>query len=230
MRLFALAFLCLMIFGCKKETASEVTPEFVRRGLDRICKVYESELSGKSPCDMDGVSQINRLKSPKERLACTRYFVDRLLSLKIDHLSYWRQSDVIDFTKHTIMDVWRNLPNDDAGWEKRYDLELRLLEWRKRHVERVKGKKPATPAPGDLDAEWEMSGWQLIYDGGITEYEWSLRNLETMFPYLTRQMSEAARNRIKMKIEAYLGRPMRTLEQLRADHKTKRHVVFVDVQ
>jgi len=206
----------------------KVTTKTVMEGLDKICKAYESEQRGKASCDMDGLSLINRLKSVEERQVCTRYFIERLFSLQLDHLSYWRQARVVDFSRRTIKEAQASLPRDDAGWEERYDLELKLLDWRKAHIERVKQMKPAKPRLDNTHDEQEDSGWRLIYYGGIETYEAALRDLELLFPYQKRQMSEETWNRIKAKLEAYLGRPIRTREQLRADHKANRNVVFTD--
>ena len=239
MKRFLVLVLGLVALGCgekggyiasgrspKAVVEAAVTLELVEVGLDKICQVYESEQNGRAVCDMDGFSLIARLTNNEERVACTRYFINRLMSLKLEHLSYNRQADVFDFARRAVDGARVNLPRDDAGWEERYDLELKLLDWRKSHIERVKHKQPPEPRPGNLKDECELSGWRMIYYGGIEEYEASLRNMERLFPYAKRQMSEDAWNRIKSKIEAHLGRQMRTAAQIRADHKAKRHVEF----
>ena len=78
------------------------------------------------------------------------------------------------------------------------------------------------------EQEEEMKCWRGIHYSGIEDYESAIRNMETLFPYQKRQMSEEVWNRIRGKIENYLGRPIRTKQQLREDHKNHRNAKFLE--
>ena len=132
MKRFLVLVLGLVALGCgekggyiasgrspKAVVEAAVTLELVEVGLDKICQVYESEQNGKAACDMDGFSLIARLTNNEEKVFCTRYFINRLMSLNLEHLSYNRQADVIDFARRAVDGVRVNLPRDDAGWEER---------------------------------------------------------------------------------------------------------------
>ena len=78
------------------------------------------------------------------------------------------------------------------------------------------------------EQEEEMKCWRGIHYSGIEDYESAIRNMETLFPYQKRQMSEEVWNRIRGKIENYLGRPIRTKQQLREDHQNHRNAKFLE--
>lgn len=213
---------------CSDLTKIVITPEKVKEGLDRICRVYEAEQEDQAPCDLDGFAQIQRLSNVTQRLECVRYYVDKLLSLHIGHLSYWRQWNAVDYVTRHVDESRGYFSQLPGGWEERYDVELRLLEWQKEQIERVKPKR-RVKAPYSYDSwmsEKEFQGWCIIYYGGMDSYESRLRNLEGLLPLNRRRIPENEWERIVDKVENYLGRPIRTKEQLRRDFKEKKRMVY----
>lgn len=199
----------------------------VKRGLDAIVGVYESEPLGAVSCGMDGVGLIRCLSNPEDRRACAGYFADRLLSVRIAHLSWRRQAEVIGFVVKDLGSL-RGVGRDGASyWRDWYDVTLRALDWQKLQILRVRPKYRLSGHEGNDPArEEELRGWRAVYYGGIRNYEAGLRTLEGLFPCRRRQMGDEVWLEIRDKIEAWLGRPLRTDAQIRRDHKERRNVVF----
>ena len=235
--------LALTVLGCGEregsgERASEtcsrtadamsgVTVASVTRGLDDIVRVYGSESQGSMPCDMDGVGLIRRLPNPDDQRACAKYFLSRLLSLRIAHLPYPRQASVIGFVLgdlESLRGIGREGPSYWRNW---YDVTLKALDWQKAQILRVRPRH-RLPEQGLCDpaVEEELRGWRAVYFGGMRNYEAGLRTLEGLFPYRRRQMGDEVWQEVKDMIETWLGRPLRTAAQIRRDHKGKRNVVF----
>lgn len=214
--------------ACQDSTKGVVTPEKVKECLNRICQVCEAEREGQAPCDLDGFAQIQRLTNVTQRLECIRYFVDKLLSLRLGHLSYWRQWNVVDYVIRHVDESRGYFSQLPGGWEERYDVELRLLEWQKEQIERVKPKRRVKDpyAYDSRISEMEFQGWCIIYYGGMDAYESRLRNLEGFLPVNKRRIPDDEWGRIVEKVENYLGRPIRTKEQLRRDFKEKKRMVY----
>ena len=78
------------------------------------------------------------------------------------------------------------------------------------------------------EEEEERSYWQEIHYGGIVNYEAELSVVETDYSHQARDMSKETSDRVKAMIENFLGRPIRTKEQLKADFKAKRNVEFLE--
>ena len=67
-----------------------------------------------------------------------------------------------------------------------------------------------------------------MYYDGMDDYEGLLLHVEGMFSYRMRGLQPETVSRIKKSVEDYLGRPIRTPEQLREDRRLKRHVEFFE--
>lgn len=236
-----------LLAGCgeRKDEAKPMTDEIamtnaaseavasVKRGLDAIIRFYETETNGSPTCDMDGLAQIRSLPELDDQKVCWRYFVDRLLSVRLAHLSYRRQAKVFPYICRDFDELQdRNICTDEREhWNNWYDVALKSLAWQKKQIDRVRPKRRLSREElYDPAREAELDGWRSVYYGGIRNYEAQLCELEGIFYAKRRRMGDDLWFEIKAKIEKFLGRPIRTLSQAQHDHRARRPVVFTDVK
>ena len=166
--------------------------------------------------------------------------VDRLsacvLALDVSRLSYQHQYNALRSIEDVMGNVvFGNLPSRykiglDAYFERYYDYKLRLMEWRRDQIRRTAPKHRIKNPNVILDEaeDEERQWWRAIHYHGIPVYEMHLRMLEGESQLYMRRISKESADRIRAKIENYLGRPLRTLDQLKADGKAKRRVEFTE--
>lgn len=236
-----------LLAGCgeRKDEAKPMTDEIastnatseavasVKRGLDAIIRFYETETNESPTCDMDGLAQIKSLPELDDQRACWRYFVDRLQSIRLAHLSYQRQSDVIPYIcrRFDQLSIWNIHEGERELWINTYDVAMKSLAWQKNQIDRARPKRRLSREElYDPAREAELDGWRSVYYGGIRNYEAQLRELEGIFYGNRRRMGDDLWFEIKAKIEKFLGRPIRTLSQAQHDHRARRPVVFTDVK
>lgn len=213
--------------------ATSVAVASVKRGLDAIVQFYETETNGSPTCDMNGLAQIRSLPDLDDQRACWRYFVDRLQSIRLAHLSFQRQAKVFPYICRDFdeLSIWNIHEGERELWINTYDVAMKSLAWQKKQIDRVRPKRRLSrDEPYDPVREAELDGWRSVYYGGIRNYEAQLRELEGIFYGNRRRIGDDLWFEIKAKIEKFLGRPIRTLSQVQRDHRARRPVVFTDVK
>ena len=159
-----------------------------------------------------------------------------LLAVDFSGLSYRNQSKVVgkieDLTQlNGILRLLRKTDMPRDLWiEKEIETNLKYLEWERALIKRLRPRhRVENPhLVLDIEADDEWQAWRYMYYDGMEHYEWRLRHVEGMFPYRMRGLQPETVERIKKSVEDYLGRPIRTPEQLREDHRLKRHVEFLE--
>ena len=132
--------------------------------------------------------------------------------------------------------VFSNLPSRykaglDIYFERYYDYKLSFLEWKRNQIKRTAPKnRIKNPDLVSDEREYnERQWWRLIHCNGISCYEGDLRMLEGESKLYMRRISMESADRLRAKIENFLGRPLRTLDQLKADGMAKRYVEFTEL-
>ena len=182
---------------------------------------------------------VGEVTNLSERVAVLDQLTDHLFALDFSGLNYRTQSRALHVIKllvegDVLLKMSPRFPLDgeyrDRHFEWEYDMRLKYLAWCKAQIVRTAPKNRLKNPDESLseEQEEEMKCWRSIHYSGIENYESSLESMEMLFPYQKRQMSEEAWNRIKGKIENYLGRPIRTKQQLKDDFKAKRNVEFFE--
>lgn len=167
--------------------------------------------------------------------------VDRLsacvLALDVSRLSYQHQFNALLSIEDVMKNVvFGNFPGQcqmglDAFYELKFDYRLRLMEWKRNQIRRTAPKHRIKNPNVILDeAEDEERLWwrEIHYHSGISCYEGHLRTLEQDFHCLSPRLSQETADRIRGKIESFLGRPLRTMKQMKEDFKAKRRVEFTE--
>ena len=170
------------------------------------------------------------------RLELVEKLADCVLSLDLSRLSYRDQHNAMISIKDIMSKVVvgnfpaRNIIGLDAFYELKFGYKLRLMEWWREQIKRTTPKHRIEKPYVVLDEaeEDERDWWRLIHFHGMVCYEMSLAGLEQEFLCLSPRLSPEAAERIKVEIENFLGRPIRTKQQLKDDFKAKRHVEFTE--
>ena len=124
----------------------------------------------------------------------------------------------------------------------RWKVYLRYCEWLRGEVRKVAAKREY---PKGVRRVWDASGkgdwrvdskcwdklqeyraWVDTYNGLSYDYEMRIWTKEWKFPSYSYDMTEAERKEVRAVFESYLGRALRTAEQVRSDHAKKRRVEF----
>ena len=187
--------------------------------------------------DFRGLSaSLAAITNDNERLDLADKLTDCVLSLDVSGLSYHDQNNALISIERIMENVVmpnllsRSKVGLDAFYELEFDYKLRLMAWRRNQIRRTAPKhRIANPDVIRDEAEdEERQWWREIHYHGIPVYEMHLRMLEGTAQLYGRRISSESADRIRSKIENYLGRPLRTLDQLKADGKRKRCVEFTE--
>lgn len=179
-------------------------------------------------------SALDRSSNPV-RLKVWSELVDRLPQIDVSGCSYKKQQRAVEVIRLLLDDAVHRLPaamgvDRSTRKEAEYDLMLKVFAWKREQINRTKPKSwiqyPNAWAGDEI--EEERMSWRTIHYGGIRNYEWKLCTMEQWLPNIKPQLSEEAYARVRQKIEAYLGRPIRTEAQAVSDHKSRRWVEFSD--
>ena len=187
--------------------------------------------------DFRGLSaSLAAITNDNERIDLVSKLTDCVLSLNVSGLSYHDQNNALISIERIMENVVfpnllsRNKVGLDAFYELEFDYRLRLMEWRRNQIRRTAPKSRIdNPDLVTDEGEYnERQWWRQIHYNGISCYEMHLRMLEGTAQLYGKRISKESADRIRAKIENYLGRPLRTLDQLKADGKSRRNVEFTE--
>lgn len=183
------------------------------------------EVDGEFPWQGQVANAISAVTNLAERVALLDELTDCLFALDVSSLTYRRQLRALKITRHLVkqgvlvdlrprFDVHGSGINDYFEWC--YGVLLKDLAWSRGLIERTKSKCSLENNRAQLGMEeaMERKAWSEIYYGEIIYYDVALRYLEGSFYYDKKRMSENLWNRLKIKIEAFLERPLRPKEQV----------------
>ena len=245
LKVAAFASLILAVLGCsEKKTTKEgqeekilATPEEIVSQMHQMTNDVFGIKQREGRLDFRNVSKsISAITNDETRLELLDKLSDCVLSFDVSSLSYYHQNNAL-YSIEDIMKnvVFGNFPGRyqmglDAYYELYYDYKLRLMEWRRRQIRRTAPKHRIEHPYVILDEaeDEERQWWRQIHFHGMVCYEGDLRMLEGESQLYMRRISKESADRIRAKIENYLGRPLRTLDQLKADGKSKRRVEFTE--
>ena len=187
--------------------------------------------------DFRGLSaSLAAITNDNERLDLASKLTDCVLALDVSELSYHDQHNALVSIVRIMENVVfpnllsRNKVGLDVFYELEFDYKLRLMDWRRRQIKRTAPKHRIKNPNVILDEaeDEERLWWREIHYSGISCYEGRLMVLEQDFHCLSPRLSQETADRIRVKIENYLGRPLRTMKQMREDFKAKRRVEFTE--
>jgi hypothetical protein len=246
MKMIVVCVLAMVLLGCEKENvavidgkdgavtnATKATVASVKKGLDEIIEIYESEYDRRSRPNMDCVGLIRSLEKVTDQVTCYRYFMDRVFALKLDGLSYRQQSWVISLLEHTLDDVASIAADTDESWVSYYDVVIKRYVWWKAQILRVRPRhrrEKNEPRTFDIERDREFYAWQSIYYGGIKDFENTISCMEFRLERTRQLMNEGEWTCITNLFEKSLGRPVRDGKRALSDYTARIWVDFPDVK
>ena len=231
---FAVAFFALQIgSGCTRQAERTGDPRLSRPEVQEVVAQIHDLTNRLSTIEVDGAfswqdqvtNAISAVTNLTERVALLDELTDCLLALDVSSLTYRRQLQALKITRHLVrqgvlvdlrprFDVHGSDRNDYYEWY--CDVLLKYQAWSRGLIDRTK----SAPLPEndctalDTEAVMERKAWNQIHYGEIMYYDVALRFLEGSFYYDKNWMSDDQWKRLRMKIEAFLGRPLRPKEQV----------------
>ena len=238
--------LAVTLFGCEKgnlavvcgkdgvvTNVTKATVASVKRELDEIIEVYESEYDRRRRPNMDCVGLIRSLEKKPDQVTCYHYFMDRVFALNLDGLSYRQQAWVINLLEHTLEDVASIAADTDESWVSYYDVVIKRYVWWKAQILRVRPRHRRAndePRTFDIERDKEFYAWQSIYYGGIKDFENTISCMEFGLERTRQLMKEEEWTSITNLFEKSLGRPVRDGKRALSDYSAKIWVDFPGVK
>lgn len=241
--IYSVIIFVLCSSGCSRSSESDAKPcrssipteaEVMALATNYCDRIARIDKDPDLPWCFELYSALDRANNPV-RLKVWMEMVDRLIKIDVSQCSYKKQQRAVEVIRRLLEDAVHRLPaamgvDRSTRKEAEYDLMLKVFAWKREQIIRTKPKswiKYPNAWAGD-EIEEERMSWRGIHYRGIVNYEVTMRSMEGRLPYMKRTMTDDTYARVRQKIEAYLGRPIRTEEQLHADHKANRWVEFPD--
>lgn len=231
LRLVVTASVFLLGAGCTKEREWTGDPRLSRPEVQEVVaqihdltnRLSTIEVDGVFPCQEQVTNAISAITNLTERVALLDELTDCLFALDISSLNYRRQLPALRITRHLVkqgvmkdlrpcFDVHGSGKKDYYEWY--YGILLKYLAWCRAQIERTKHLQENNCTALDTELVMERKAWNQIHYGEIMYYDVALRFLEGSFYYDKNWMPDDQWNRLRMKIEAFLGRPLRPMEQV----------------
>ena len=235
----------LGLVGCSdKEPAKEPNGDIVVTDpvgiiclMDRMTNEFFTSETQKGNLDCTRIAKsLHSVTNETMKLQLIDQLLDRILSLDVSRLDYHGQCNSLLSIESAVNDVVlgelysRRKYSLDDYHELHFDRQIRYLDWLRQQIRRTAPKHRADAQEPSLDdAERERRfWWRRLHYGSISTYESKLSSLESFYHAYARRLSGASAERIKRKIEEFLGRPIRTSEKIKQDCKAKRRVEFTE--
>ena len=233
LKIVAVIFALLIGSGCTRQADWTGDPRLSRPEVQEIVAQIHELTNRLSTIGVDGVfpwqdqvtNAISAITNLTERVALLDELTDCLFALDASSLTYRRQLQALKITRHLFRQgVLEDLkprfdvhsPDMKNYYEWYYDILLKELAWSRALIDRTKSEPLQEDNCTALDAEavLERKAWNQIHYGEIMYYDVALRFLEGSFYYDKNWMPDDQWNRQRIKIEAFLGRPLRPIEQV----------------
>ena len=233
LKIVAVIFALLIGSGCTRQAEWTGDPRLARPEVQEVVaqihdltnRLATIEVDAAFPWQDQVTNAISAITNQTERIALLDELTDCLLALNVSSLTYRRQLEALKITRHLFRQgVLEDLrprfdvhsPGMKDYYEWYYDILLKELAWSRALIDRTKTMRLLEKNGAALDSEvvTERKAWNQIHYGEIIYKDVALRFLEGSFYYDKNWMSDDQWNRLKVKIEAFLGRPLRSMEQV----------------
>lgn len=235
----------LGLVGCSdKEPAKEPSDDIAVTDpvgiiclMDRMTNEFFTSETQKGNLDCTRIAKsLHSVTNETVKLQLIDQLLDRILSLDVSRLDYHGQCNSLLSIESAVNDVVlgelysRRKYSLDDYHELHFDRQIRYLDWLRQQIRRTAPKHRSDAQEPSLDdAERERRfWWRRLHYGSISTYESKLSGLESFYHAYARRLSGDSAERIKRKIEEFLGRPIRTSEKIKQDCKAGRRVEFTE--
>lgn len=205
--------LLLASSGCGRQEAG-----IDARRSERVDAVVQSEASGvngyrQAESILDEIVAVTNVKT---RIECLTAFADALLAARLDARGYRQWDRSLSAIPSLVRSVCNGLSWYGADIEQVYDMRLKLLSWHQRQLETLEKTRPNEKALSHDEAQivWRRCRERVSASQGMT-----LDLLESRFDDETRTLAAERRDAIRRRIEAFLGRPLRSAASVRKERR-----------
>lgn len=215
MKRIVMLILSLACLGCEKEE-SEIGVR-LSECVNAVVKSEELGLNGYGQTEAV-LDEIVALTNVERRIEGLSALADALLSARLDGHGYRQWDRSLSAIPSLTRSVCNGLLWSGARIEQVYDVRLKLLSWHRRQIDLLRRTKPPeNGAPhGEAQKNWRRCQERVLASEGMT-----LDLLESRFDDETRTLSPGRRDAIRAKVEAFLGRPMRSAETVRKERRKR---------
>lgn len=232
MKQLLVAIFALCICAC--ENGSE--PISIEKRIEQACSALKTNAS-----NLDVLKVLNEIGSMSNKVARIAHYnllLNKMLSLEISDIDYLRQYNVMrniwDLTNYNISFGLKKagLTIIDA-WEAKF----KVLSWQRKQLERLKPVGPLPKGLGvskgggliilDLEVKKKYISWLSCYKSAAGDYEDYIRHLEGRKFYIdTLRSTEEEKEKLREMLRKYIGRPIRSEEDLRRDARNNTAMEF----
>lgn len=230
---FAVTVSLMFFVGCERD----YLPEDIAAEIVDACDFFPANGMAKRSDELfnDLHMKICALESKAARTACVMYWKDCLMQIRPQELTPDKRGrllcEMLNF--HGVRGLVNLYGAAGASRDEQLDLLIELLSRMRRHIstlqhdiEELTCKARTGLADNGIDSLTCMNAI-----GGYDSIAWSYENYILLLEYhrfdsVTKDLATELRNRMRQKFEAFLGRPMRTVDECRRDHRNRKAVEF----
>lgn len=217
-----------MLLGCGAVDEDRLVPmemeERISGLIETISRGREFD-TGTNPCPMveEMIEMCRGISNRISRIASLDLLADKLLSMDVSRLDYRKQYKCMNVVHRKVWNsIVPSLVTEKCGFEHVYDLRFRLLEWMEAQLMRIRPTRKIDSLhwksyeDSRRHSEWCMT-YLSLYDF-LKMYRRSLEDGRVIdwdaYRYGCGQDGKAA---IRRYVAKWFGRPLRSLDQIRAD-------------
>ena len=239
------------LFGCDskselaaKYNAAPPAPESpvstnivdIKRDIRLMCEELENAGESDEYCRLvrKVVASATNAPTASAAVEICDVWAHSLFAADFSALSYRKQAKVASGIRNIVdgfyLLIHAKKPSRDLLIAKEFEYKIKCLEWMRGQIRRLRPQH-RVENPNvvlDIEADEERTAWQGMYYGGMSKYEWLMLHVEQFCHDRMRGLQPETVDRIRKSVEDYIGRPIRTTEQLRKDHMLKRPVEFIE--
>lgn len=160
---------------------------------------------------------INRIfagSNTVDRISSMRLFSDLLLKMDISSLSYADQSRVINEVNESILKISSSLGLSGLSVEEAFCIRIKWLTWQKKQMDRLRPTKRIDISKLSYKQKVVYNEWRACYESLVYSHEMFNRMMEGWSVELELEnVPSSIKDEITRKIEAFLGRKIRTREE-----------------
>lgn len=160
---------------------------------------------------------INRILSDSnigDRISSMRLFSDLLLKMDISSLSYADQSRVINEVNESILKISSSLGLSGLSVEEAFCIRIKWLTWQKKQMDRLRPTKRIDISKLSYKQKVVYNEWRACYESLVYSHEMFNRMMEGWSVELELENAPSSiKDEITRKMEAFLGRKIRTREE-----------------
>ena len=158
------------------------------------------------------------LTNVEMRIAGLEEFAKSLLAVPLDSDGFLQWDRSLSAVPSLVRSVCVSLAWSGEQVEKVYAVRLDLLAWHRRQLERLQSRRPGGSG-NPPDEAWRT--WCRCRNRVSASLDMTVELLERRFDDDTKELPQDRRDALRRKVEASLGRPLRSAETVRKERRER---------